>query len=107
MKSYAEFTAGALGGAAAGAAAAATATKTVLGVVGFTSAGIAKGSLAASGMSTLCGAVTPAGGFFATATSVAMGGAASALPVVGAGAAAGAAIGAAGYGVCKIVGKMI
>jgi len=91
--------AGAAGGAAVTAGAPA-----VLGAAGFTSSGVASGSLAAAAQSALYAGATPAGGWFATCTSAAMGGAMGAAAVAAVAATAGVAVAAgAGYGIYRLV----
>ena len=80
-----------------GASAAATAvlSKFGLSVAGFGAAGVSAGSWAAAAQSALYGGLTPAGGWFATATSWAMTGATG--PVAACAAGATAAVYAAGW----------
>ena len=92
----------------------------VLGAAGFTSSGVAGGSLAAAAQvlscfstqlllnvhwqSALYAGATPAGGWFATCTSAAMGGAMGAAAVAAVAATAGVAVAAgAGYGIYRLV----
>jgi len=106
-KTAAAAAAGAAGGAAAGAAGGAAVTAgapAVLGAAGFTSSGVAGGSLAASAQAALYAGATPAGGWFATCTSAAMGGAMGAAAVAAVAATAGVAVAAgAGYGIYRLV----
>jgi len=99
--------AGAAGGAATGAAGGAAVTAgapAVLSAAGFTSSGVAGGSLAAAAQSALYAGATPAGGWFATCTSAAMGGAMGAAAVAAVAATTGVAVAAgAGYGIYRLV----
>ena len=101
--------AGVAGGAAAGTAAGVGVTAgapAALGAVGFTSSGVAGGSIAASLQSLLYAGATPAGGWFATCTSAAMGGAAGTAAVTAVAATGGIAVAAgAGYGLYRFLKK--
>jgi len=101
--------AGAAGGLAAGTAgglAVTAAAPAALGAVGFTGSGVAGGSIAATLQGLLYAGATPAGGWFATCTSAAMGGAMGAAAVTAVAATGGAAVAAgAGYGIYKLIKK--
>ena len=101
--------------ALSGTAAVTAGASTALGAVGFGSSGVVGGSIAASlqvieqivlifVQGLLYAGATPAGGWFATATSAAMGGAMGAAAVATAAAATGVVVaGAAAFGVYKLV----
>eukprot|EP00092_Neocalanus_flemingeri_P034872 GFUD01037947.1.p1 GENE.GFUD01037947.1~~GFUD01037947.1.p1 ORF type:complete len:315 (+),score=102.02 GFUD01037947.1:94-1038(+) len=101
--------AGAAGGLAAGTAGGLAVTAgapAALGAVGFTGSGVAGGSIAATLQGLLYAGATPAGGWFATCTSAAMGGAMGAAAVTAVAATGGVAVAAgAGYGIYKMVKK--
>jgi len=101
--------AGAAGGALAGTAGGAgvvAGAPAALGAAGFTSSGVAGGSIAASLQSLLYAGATPAGGWFATATSAGMGGAMGTAAVAGVALGAGLAVTAGtAYGIYKLVKK--
>lgn len=100
---------GVAGGAAAGAAGGlgvAAGAPAALGAAGFTSSGVAGGSFAAFLQGSLYAGATPAGGWFATCTSAAMGGAMGAAAVTAVAATSGVAVAAgAGYGIYRYVKK--
>jgi len=101
--------AGAAGGLAAGTAGGLVVTAgapAALGALGFTGSGVAGGSIAATLQGLLYAGATPAGGWFATCTSAAMGGAMGAAAVTAVAATGGVAVAAgAGYGIYSYVKK--